>query len=477
MIVISSGELKFPDGFLWGVATSHFQVEGNPKEMAGRLSDWSMWTNCDGKIIDKSNADKACEFFYRYKDDLALCQNMNMSAFRLSLNWAALVPLPGAALDREMVDYYRKVLTEIRAKGMKSFVSLFHFCLPNWLADIGGWTNPKTVREFARFAELCAQEFGDLVDFWITINEPLVYAYQSYIAGVWTPGYEGDFLLAFKTIRSMLEGHAAAYHEIHSNVKDAQVSFAIHWRIFSARNPLNPLDQFARYLRNHVFNHIFLLAIREGRLIFPFPINCERVVQSISGPITGLKDSMDYIGLNYYTHETCEFQWAYPPDFFGQQAETHQYAKTGLGWEIYPQGLYDVLTKELPEYSVNSQGKKLPTYITENGMATKFPAHMIDGDWSLNDTERVNFLTEHIKAMHRAIADGANVKGYLHWSLLDNFEWADGLEARFGLVRVTFPTQERTMRESAKVYTEIARNNGLGMQMLEASERAVTSNK
>lgn len=185
---------------------------------------------------------------------------------------------------------------------------------------------------------------------------------------------------------------------------------------------------------------------------------------------------MDYIGLNYYTHETCEFQWSYPPDFFGAQAETHQYAKTGLGWEIYPQGLYDVLTKELPEYSVNSKGKQLPTYITENGMATKFPAHQIEGDWSLNDAERVNFLTEHVQAMHRAIADGANVKGYFHWSLLDNFEWADGLEARFGLVRVTFPTQERTMRDSAKVYAEIARNNGIGMHLLKSTEQAVTSN-
>ncbi len=450
---------------MWGAATSHFQIEGHPLEVGNRLSDWSAWTALEGKISDRTNADNACEFFHRYASDIEICRRLNLNAFRISLNWAVLCPeksMPGqkAVLDPTGVQYYRQLLTSLKRDGIQTFVTLFHFALPVWLADSGGWTNAFSAEFFGQFAEAAASAFGDLVDYWVTLNEPLAYAYQGYVKAAWPPGHKNDYLSAFKAIKNMLAGHAVAYHKLHEKNADARVSFTMHWRPFVAKKRWNPLDRMVRYYRHCVFNLLFPAAVQSGRLQFPFPLDQPQEMQELKGEIPGLKGTMDYLAVNYYTRELSKFSFAWPIDLFGASDEP-ELAINCLGWETYPEGLFTALVNDLEPFKYNADGSVRPIYITENGFPTSFSAGLSEGDWSLADDLRIEYLTAHLLTVHRAINAGANVRGYLYWSLLDNFEWAEGLLPRFGLVRVAYPTQERTLRKSAHVYAAIARQNGI----------------
>lgn len=454
---------KFPENFLWGVSTSHFQIEGNPHEIKERVSDWAAWTAMQGRILDQSSADRACDFFSRYEEDIDLCKSLNLNTFRLSLNWPALMPTPGQArLSPEAVHFYRRLLQSLKERGFKTFVTLFHFCLPNWLAAEGGWLNSFTIKEFERFTELAVEEFGEYVDFWLTVNEPLAYTYQGFIGGDWPPGHKGDYLAAFTVIRNLLEGHAKSYATIHRLIPEAKVSFTVHWMPFVPRTAWSPFDNLSRFMRDEIFNHLWMRSVETGNLQFVPPLTVDKRVRRLAGVIPGLRGTLDYLGINYYTRQVCEMELnKWPPDIFGIRSDLAEFEVSSLGWEIYPEGLFKLLTSGLDPYRYDEMGRARDIYITENGLASMFSAELTDGDWSLNDDLRVNYLLAHLTAVHKAIRAGANVKGYLHWSLLDNFEWAEGLRARFGLVRVAYPTLERTPRKSATIYAEIAGNNAL----------------
>jgi beta-glucosidase len=454
--------LRFPEKFLWGVATSHFQVEGNPEETNKRLSDWAEWTAMQGKILDRSTADRACDFFSLYQQDVDLCKELHINTFRLSLNWAALLP---TAEQREFepatAEFYRQLLRSLKENGLTTFVTLFHFTLPTWLAEIGGWNNPQCVEEFERFTQLAVKEFGADIDFWLTLNEPLVYVYQGHVEGAWPPGLKGDYVAGFRCMRHMLEGHARAYAVIHRDNPEAKVSFTIHWMPFEPRAKWNPLDNMSRFMRDEIFNHVWMRSVETGNLQFVPPLIADKRVRKLTGVIPGLRGAIDYIGVNYYTRQVCEFEMKWPPDIFGIRSDMAEFETSSLGWEIYPEGLFNLLTKELDPYRYDELGNAREIYITENGLASMFSSELTDGDWSLDDDMRCNYLLAHLIAVHKAIRMGANVKGYLHWSLLDNFEWAEGLRARFGLVRVAYPTLERTLRKSAHLYSEICGQNAL----------------
>ncbi|HEY9714430.1 MAG TPA: family 1 glycosylhydrolase, partial [Chroococcales cyanobacterium] len=363
--------------------------------------------------------------------------------------------------DPATVKYYRELLTELKNDGTRTFVTLFHFTLPRWLSDKGGWEVKETSDAFGEFAGLAAAAFGDLVDYWITINEPLAYAYQGYVNGVWPPGHRSDYLGAFTCVRNMLAGHARAYAAIRKEKPNSMVSFTMHWRPFRAKRIWSPLDQLVRYYRHYVFNEMFPKAVETGELVFPYPLSRNPGVQKIAGPIEGLKGTMDYLAINYYTRELSEFYFSWPLDLFGKAAEELELETSCMGWELYPDGLYNALIIDLLPFRYNRDGSERPIFITENGYATAFTADLDEGDWSLADDQRVSYLTSHLMALHRAIENGANVKGYIYWSLMDNFEWAEGLRPRFGLVRIAYPSQSRTLRKSAEVYAEIARHNRL----------------
>lgn len=452
--------LKFPEGFLWGAATSHFQVEGHPKEIGDRLSDWAAWTQEQGRINDNSHADQACESYFRFEEDLAIVKELGLTAFRLSLNWSALINEDGETLDKVQVEHYKKVLTGLKSNGIKTFVTLFHFCLPDGLSSQGGWLNQTTAEAFGRFAGLVAREFDGLVDYWITINEPLAYVYHGFISGFWPPGKRADYFSAFTAIRNFLIGHGLAYDAIKA-VSNVPVSFTCHWRPFIPKNRFNPLDHLVRYYRDCIFNHLFPRAVHTGSLQFPFPINLNKHVAKLQGEIKGLKGKMDYLAINYYTRELSRFKPSWPLDLFGEISPDIELDVSDMGWEVYPQGLYDLLTSDTRQYQIGPDGKARQVMITENGYANMFAPDLTDGDWSLVDEQRISYMRAHLEQLYLAIKNGINVRGYLYWSLLDNFEWAEGLSARFGLVRVSYPTQERLLRHSARVYQEIARTNTL----------------
>ncbi len=467
-----SSTRKFPPGFLWGAATSHFQIEGYGSEMQARLSDWSNWMIAPDKIIDGTTADEACDFLHRYLDDIEILESLKLNAFRLSINWPAILKdAPGTGvvaqhLDHDGVEYYKKVLSTLKERGIKTFVTLFHFCLPTWLAEQGGWNSPLSAEQFRTFTSLVVDALGEYVDYWLTINEPMAYVYQGYVAGVWTPGIKNDYLAAFTVVRNMLVGHAAAYEVIKAKYPNAPVSFTNHWRPFSPEKPLSPLDHIVCMVRDNVFNQLFPQCIQTGEYALPPPLSMYKIMRTLEGPIPGLKGSMDYLGINYYTRELSRFKPSWPIDPFGEASDKPQLKTNALGWETYPEGLYQVLTHDIRPYRYNLDGSLRDVFITENGYAEKFESQLEQGDWSLEDFERVDYLTQHLKVIHDAIEAGVPVRGYLHWSLLDNFEWAEGLQQRFGLVRVTYPNQKRAPRKSAYVYADIAASNALKSDLL-----------
>ncbi len=462
----NSDQLTFPDKFLWGASTSHFQIEGCPSEMQSKLSDWSVWMSEPGRILDGTTAEAACQFISRYQKDIDLLRSMNLNAFRFSFNWPSLFPEePGTGvikrkLNSAVVEFYRSLIDDLKQSGIKSFATLFHFCLPTWLHDEGGWTSPRAASEFRAFVELIAEEFGDAVDYWITINEPLAYVYQSYVAGLWTPGHKGDYLSAFTAVRNMLTGHALAYAVLKAK-NDNPIGFANHWRPFAPENLLNPMDHSVCAVRDAVFNHLFPSSIKNGFYRLPGPLRMFKEMRALEGEIEGLEGSEDYLGVNYYTRDMSRFKPGWPIDLFGQSSTRRDLKTNSLGWEVYPEGLFRVLTRELKPYSIGRDGKEKDVIITENGFAQTFKDSLSTGDWSLDDEDRIQYLVAHLKEVHRAIKQGVKVKGYLHWSLLDNFEWSEGLSPRFGLVRVSYPTQERTLRQSASVYSKIAQLNAV----------------
>lgn len=464
----SSG-LTFPPGFLWGAASSHFQSEGHPLEIQNRLSDWSHWTTLQGKIKDSTSADQACEFFRLYQNDIEICQQLNLNCFRLSLNWSAFSPYEGAKFrdQRETIEHYKTLLTRLKETGFKTFVTLFHFCLPQWLASKGGWLNNQTIEEFERFSQFVAEEYGHLVDYWLTINEPLVLVYQGYITGHWPPGHQYDYLNGFTCISQLLKAHARAYQAIKTANPATRVGFTQHWIPFTPQAPWHPGDQLSAHLRNQVFNHLFMQSVQTGCLNMPFPLNLSDRFAGLQGPVENLQDSMDFLGINYYTRQFCQMSLSWPFDPFGVRTDHAELETSSLGWETYPQGLYHLLVNSLTPYTKHRNGYPLDIFITENGYANIHAADLTEGDWSLHDETRVRYLVSHLMALHAAIASGANVKGYLHWSLTDNFEWAEGLQARFGLIRVAYPTQVRTQRNSAGVFARIAETNSLSESMLQ----------
>ncbi len=422
-----SKSLEFPDGFLWGAATAAHQVEGG-----NHNNDWWEWERIGGKIADGTTSETACEQYTRYKEDFDLAKRLGHNAHRLSLEWSRIEPEEGI-FSTEAISHYRQVIEALREREIEPFVTLHHFTNPLWLAREGGWENAKVVEYFTRYAKVVAGELGGLVKFWNTINEPMVYAYESYIEGKGPPESTSLRSALLVTV-NMLRAHALAYHMIHETSPGSacEVGIAKHMRVFDPLRRYHPIDRALARFNDFIFNWWFPDAIETGRLAWPIGIGQQ--IQVLAG-------TQDFIGLNYYTRDMARFSPLKPHMLFMENVVRPGAPVNDMGWEIYPEGIGRLLTR-LKEY-----GK--PIYITENGI----PA--------LDDSRRMSYLRDHLAQIHGAISDGADVRGYLHWSLLDNFEWADGLTPRFGLISVDYDTQERTPLPSAEAYAKVATANRL----------------
>ncbi|MDQ6711916.1 MAG: glycoside hydrolase family 1 protein [Candidatus Dormibacteraeota bacterium] len=430
---------QFPDRFLWGTATAAHQVEGG-----NHANDWWSWEQVAGHIKNGDTSDRACEHYGRYASDFDLLRSLHQNAHRLSVEWSRIEPSPGE-FSPVAIAHYRDVLQALRDRGMEPLVTLHHFTNPTWIAQAGGWDAPATAEYFARFAQRVADELGTLVRFWITINEPTVVAYQGYVRGEWPPGTR-NLGAATRALVNLLRGHWMAYERIKSRHPDHQIGLAHHLRIFDPSRAYMPQDRLVAAAFNRIFNETILKSLRLGRLVFPL---------TRAGRDSGPRQSQDFIGLNYYTRELVRFNHRFGAELFGERMLPADAPRSELNWELYPEGLYRTLR--------SLERERLPIYVTENGIADS------------RDAIRPEYLLTHISAMQRAIQAGSPVRGYFHWTCFDNFEWAEGYSAKFGLIACDPLTQERRPRPSARLYAQICLTNQVpaSVELLPAAQQPV----
>ncbi|MFH1047162.1 MAG: glycoside hydrolase family 1 protein [Patescibacteria group bacterium] len=405
---------KFPDGFLWGAATSSHQVEGGNDR-----NDWWRWEQ-QGRVMDQQVSGLACDHYCRYEEDFDLAAAMGNNAHRLSIEWSRIEPVEGQFDMREVL-HYRRVLEALQLRGLKSMVTLWHFTLPTWFTDQGGWLNPQALQQFERYVKFIAGELGDLVDLWNTINEPMIYLGQAYATGAWPPGTRSNWKF-FRGFVRLVKAHKLAYRALHraldTDSQKAQVGIAKNVVTYEPYRRYSEIDAVFIRLMDRLFNHQFFVWTRGHH---------------------------DFIGINYYFHYRVKTRPTKATNFFFE-VHTENREVSDLGWEVHPPGIFEAL--------MSFSRYKLPIYISENGIA------------SADDGKRPRFLVSMLKEVYHAIKAGADVRGYFHWSLLDNFEWEKGFAGRFGLIAVDFATQKRTPRRSYFVYQDICRENGLHHDLL-----------
>jgi beta-glucosidase len=414
---------RFPQGFLWGTATAAHQVEGG-----NHANDWWAWEQASGHIKNGDRSDPACDHYRRFESDFDLLRSLNQNAHRFSLEWSRIEPTPGE-FSTAAIEHYALVLQALRRRGMEPMVTIHHFTNPTWIAAAGGWESPETAEHFARYAEHVVDELGGLARHWVTINEPTVIAYQGYVKGEWPPG-KRDLGAAARTLVTLLRGHWLAFERIKARHPEMQIGLAHHLRVFDPARPYLPLDRGVAAAFNRVFNETMLRSLRRGRLVFPL---------TRAGKASGPAPSQDFIGLNYYTRELVRFNRHYGGELFGQRVLPLDAPLSDLGWEVYPEGFYRTL--------LGLRRERLPVVVTENGIA------------DAADRLRPEYLLSHARAMLRALAAGVPLRGYFHWTCFDNFEWAEGYSAKFGLIGCDPKTQLRQPRPSARLYAEICRTN------------------
>ncbi|MDD2703438.1 MAG: glycoside hydrolase family 1 protein [Candidatus Omnitrophica bacterium] len=402
--------LRFPQNFLWGAASSSHQVEG------GNIhNDWWQW---EQGASGRQKSGDACRHYRMFREDFDLAQSLGHNAHRFSIEWSRIEPEEGRTMDSE-VGHYREVIRTLKERGIEPIVTLHHFTNPLWLAEKGGWLAPGAIESFLRYVRIIVEAYAEDVKYWVTVNEPMVYAHQSYVLGNWPP-QEKSLRKGMKVAEVLRDAHIEAYRIIHAlykakNLSSPMVTFAKNMRVFVPCNTALK-NILSVYLKNFLFNFDFM-----GKAI--------------------KTKTLDFIGLNYYTRDLVEAGGWSPHrllvDVCGKNHSTLE--KNSLGWDIYPEGLLSLLLG-LRKYN-------LPVCILENGICTP------------DDNRRWNFIYEHLKSVHAAIQKGVRVTGYMYWSLTDNFEWDKGFVPRFGLIDVDYKTCARTVRESARKFAAVCRAN------------------
>lgn len=403
--------VTFPKEFLWGAATSAHQVEGN-----NTRNDWWQWEHGSGL---KEVSGEACRHYSFYKNDFAIARSLGHNAHRFSVEWSRIEPEEGK-FSQEALAHYRDVIEELISQKLQPIVTLHHFTNPSWFSAKGGWSRSRNIGYFTRYAEKVVAALGEKVKYWVTINEPLVYAYHSYVTGNWPP-QEKSYAQAMRVAGNLSAAHIRAYRLIHEfyfrrgAAFSPMVSIAHHMQYFMPCSG-GWRNKVGAYIRDRLFNRMILDKIyRAGTL--------------------------DFIGLNYYTRQlVCVRNWSLKA-FLSDNCVDHSCPKNSLSWDIYPQGLFNSL-RSLKKY-------RLPVVILENGICTP------------DDGQRWDFIRRHLEMVSRAIGSGVDVRGYIYWSLIDNYEWDKGFSPRFGLVDVDYSTQGRKIRESALKFARVCRTGEL----------------
>ncbi len=451
-------KIIFPEGFIWGAATASYQIEGAWNEDGKGESIWDIVSHTPGKIKTGDTGDIACDHYHRYKKDVQLMKKLGLKAYRFSISWPRIFPSGIGKVNLKGLSFYDKLINELLENGIEPVVTLYHWDLPASLQKIGGWESSEVVDAYVNYATYMFNYFRDRVKTWITFNEPMVFTLGFYSMGIlWERNIRGGIIAS----RNVNVAHAKAVEAYHlSACSDGKIGIALD------SSPIYPktdssLDKMAVSIIDGVFNRLFLDPVLKAS----YPRDILRVFKDIFNlppiPKEDLKllknNPIDFLGINNYS---CKRVHAEKPEDLidietlleQERIEGREYSE--MGWEIYPEGLYDLLMRIDKDY------KHPVIYITENGMAYK-DDKIING--VVQDDDRLSYLKRHFEAAHQAIIDGVNLKGYFVWSLMDNFEWLEGYSKRFGLICIDYKTQERIWKKSALWYRNVIAENGFDM--------------
>ena len=423
------GTYRFPKGFLWGTATAAHQVEGQNEN-----NNWFAWENEPGRIFQGQQAGLACDGWSGcWKEDLTNAAQDGQNSHRFSIEWSRIQSTPGT-WDENAIYFYREMLKGMRSLGLEPMVTLHHFTDPLWVYEDGGWENDATPHHFAKFVRKVVTALKDLVNLWITINEPASYAIGGYLEGSFPPG-KSNLNSTYTVMRNMLKGHAAAYSIIHELQGNAQVGYSKNYRVLEPSRTWFPPDIWITNFSSKNFNDAFSNTLVDGK--FRFALKKEAIPEAIG--------TQDFIGVNYYSADKVEFKPFAVKDVFHRRyfPENAQVSETGFIANI-PRGIYTAL-KWAHKFN-------LPIYITENGVEDS------------TDNMRPAYIIEHLHQIWRAANFNWRVKGYYHWSQVDNFEWERGWSQRFGLWGLERKTQKRIRRKSVDLYAAICKENGISSE-------------
>jgi len=433
----------FPKDFLWGASSSSYQIEG-ALDVDGRgPCVWDTFAAA-GKIQDGSTAATACDHFNRWPEDVALMKQAGFNAYRFSLAWPRIVPAGSGAVNAKGLDFYDRLVDGILEAGIRPMACLYHWDLPQPLEDAGGWQGREIVGPFAEFARIAAQRLGDRVKDWMMLNEPNVVAIFGYGLGDHAPGHHLGEMGMLKALHHQNLAQGAALRALAAEHNDFTLGTVINLQPCRAESD-KPEDVAAAARWDAVWNRVPLDGVMRGQIPAVLAEQMKDIVKP--GDEEAIRFPIDLLGINYYSRMTMKYETGHP--FNVTWGDAHCERWTGMAWPVQPDGLYDLLDEFKRDYGNPA------VFIAENGAAYE---DVVAADGQIHDAERVAFLKDHLQAVGRAVQDGCNVKGYLCWSLLDNFEWAFGLSKRFGIVRVDYDTLKRTPKDSYTFFAEVVKN-------------------
>ncbi|SCL40406.1 broad-specificity cellobiase [Micromonospora pallida] len=453
--------LRFPENFVWGAATAAYQIEGAAHDDGRAPSIWDTFSRTPGKVFQGHTGDVACDHYHRHRDDVALMAELGLRAYRFSVAWPRIRPDGTGPVNPRGLDFYDRLVDSLAERGIDPIVTLYHWDLPQTLEDRGGWTNRETAEHFAEYATAVYARLGDRVRTWTTLNEPWCSAYLGYGSGVHAPGVRNPGA-AFTAVHHLLLGHGLATRALRAAGAET-ISITLNPADVQPADPTSAADAAAVRLVDGLQNRIFLDPLLRAGYPEDMLEHVARFVEPTfvrDGDEKLIAAPIDLLGLNFYQPTYVAGRPGADGDdgtYPGTEGVVEFLPPTGtltdMGWLVEPAGLTRVLERIATDYP------GVPLMITENGGA--FPDTARTEDGQVADDDRIAYLDGHLRAAHEAISRGVDLRGYLVWSLLDNFEWAEGYRKRFGIVHVDYLTQRRTPKASARWYQEVISRNGL----------------
>ena len=441
--------IRFPDGFLWGAATSAYQIEGSPLADGAGPSSWHRFSHTPGRTANNETGDIACDHYRRYATDVQLMRTLGLNAYRFSISWSRVLPEGTGRVNRAGLGFYDRLVDTLLDAGIQPSVTLYHWDLPAALDDRGGWLNPDIAPWFAEYGRVLFDAFGDRVSMWTTLNEPWVVADGGYLHGALAPGHRNLFE-APRVTHNLLRAHVAAVQAFRAE-GSGRIGIVVNLEPkYAATDSLEDVAATAR--ADAYMNRQYLDPLLKGR--YPEELRDifgEAWPEHPAAEVDALREPIDFVGVNYYTRSVTRNDPSALP-VRAARVEQPRHAHTETGWEAYPEGLFDTLKWVTDRYG------RIPLYVTENGAAFYDAPHTIEG--AVDDPLRVAYYRAHLRAVHRALCEGVDLRGYFAWSLLDNYEWSLGYSKRFGIVHVDYATLERTPKASARFYAQVIRTHG-----------------